>query len=298
MLGAVRSNSPVTMAALALKAGVTGGIAAICGLAWHNRSLSTQTRSADSRPRHVTIHMDINKTMIINDAVQGLSMKDSISTILADQACHGKVVDVGSAEGSQAPSAWAIHDKVWMPRMISTERVSAASSTDKLVSYGQFVWESLPYADGVDPDIKRKRLALRQQFTNVEHPGHEWHGVVDALQRKLEGQVVLPAFWRLIEYLHQRQREDPARTFSILFRTFGTDLPEIVQLFDDWCGSKGYDAVDWADAATKGVMVHHQGDVYLVVGCVDLDPRFDRVSKGCVVVCECVCFFAIDVCTE
>lgn len=264
--------------AVGLKSGLTTAMVAVCGFAYFQRRRVTN---------RVVIHMDLNKTMIMSDAVQGLNFKKSINTILADQACYGKVVDVQDLDSTnplhQKYKSTAINDKVWIPELIASDR-SWDSPDDGLVSYGRFVMESLPYPPnhGVDPIIKKQRNSLRQQFTENGHAGYQWRGQVDRIFDKLSDSLVMPAFWTLIDYLHQRYQTNKRRTFMVLFRTFGSDLPEVVETFNTYCQQKGYEElmIDWSDPSSHGVMVHHKGELCLITGSVEIEPRFERVTEG------------------
>merc|ERR1712154_264945 len=81
---------------------------------------------------------------------------------------------------------------------------SRSESNDQLITYGQFVRESLPYSgNAVDPITKAKRLSLRQHFTDVGHPGFEYANIADELFGKLKNDLIVPAFWKLIDFVGQ-----------------------------------------------------------------------------------------------
>lgn len=277
-----------------LKTRMTACIATVTSTAcvfglYRRNNMSSFVRQNNGQS-HVTIHMDLNKTMIMSDAVQGLSFRQSINTILGDKGCYGNVMDFDPHNIThQAYKQHAISDKIWIPKLIETdknkinEHNSTANADDKLISYGKFIRTFMPYTkNAVDVKIKSERLMLRRQFTDIGHPGHQFINIVDTLYDKLNDQMVMPAFWKCIDYLYARYRTDNNQSFSILFRTFGTDLHEVVELFNKYCQSKGYNElfIDWNDKTTHGVMIHDKGELYLVIGTVEIEDKYIRIQEG------------------
>lgn len=276
------------MNAVGLKATITGGLAAICGIAWYNRNKNVSSNFGD-RKSHLMIHMDLNKTMIMSDAVQGLSLKKSINTILADRGCFGVIRNSNSIDIDQKYKSYAIDDKVWIPKLITTnenkilEQNKTLEAKDQLFTYGEFIRNSMSYQNhAVDIKIKKERLKLRGQFTEKGNPGQDYAYIVDKLYNKLNKHLVMPAFWKLIDYLYDEYNKDNNKEFSILFRTFGTDLPEVVDIYNQYCKSKGYDKliIDWNDKKTHGVMIHEKGELYLIIGCVQVEKKYERLTPG------------------
>ena len=119
------------MNAIGLKSGLTTAMVAACGFAWFQRRRVTN---------RVVIHMDLNKTMIMSDAIQGLGFKKSLNTILADQACFGAVEEFDASNPlHQNHQQHAINEKVWIPKLLARDR--GWNSPDGLVSFGRFVMD-------------------------------------------------------------------------------------------------------------------------------------------------------------
>eukprot|EP01084_Bolivina_argentea_P246557 412609_1 len=258
---------------LQLKAIVTAGFTSVAGLTWYNKSRLIPTKS------HVIIHMDVNKTMIMSDAIQDLGFKKALNQILADTSCWGTVTD----DNIQLPSSNAINGKIWTPIMIETDtnKVNQHASAP-LFTYYDFIRDQMPYIKkGVDPDTKHKRRILRQQFTNAGQPGEQWADIVETLFNKLHDKHIMPAFYNFVDFLYARERNNKHESFSIIFRTFGMDLPNIVEEFNKYCMEKGYNklCVDLNDPLSHGVMVFNQNELYLVVGTFEMDPRYNRITK-------------------
>eukprot|EP01083_Nonionella_stella_P011662 33124_1 len=256
------------------KGALATGTTSIAALAWYTRILP----SVPKRQQHVMIHMDLNKTMIMTDTVQGLGFRKSLNTILADTSCWGNVTQCTESNTSNA-----INGKVWMPVMVETNKnivkQHSSNANAPLMTYGDFLRQQLPYkTHSVNPQIKHKRRHLREEFTCEGHPGEGFADIVAMLVDKLDGEFIIPAFKKMVEWLYD---EKQSMSFSILFRTFGSDLPHVINDFNAFCLSKGYTeiCVDLKDPYNIGVMIYDGQIPHLIVGTFEMDPRYDTIAE-------------------
>ena len=240
------------------------------------------------------IHMDLNKTMIMSDAVQGSSFKQSINAILADTACWGNVIDLDKPESSISSSDKnykitqfnCFDNKLWVPVMLETnDKIAGQHELSPLIKYGAFTRKHLPYKYGsVDSDTKNLRKQLKQEFTLTGHPGEQYAPIVDKLYNKMKNKLITPAFLNMLDYLtgnyKYKYSTNKQQTFSIVFRTFGTDLPHVVEEFNHYCNMKGYNDLCVTSNENFGIIVHSQKEPHLVVGTFNAEPRWERVPKG------------------
>ncbi|XP_066554296.1 uncharacterized protein LOC136737541 [Amia ocellicauda] len=154
------------------------------------------------RRRKLVIHMDLNNTILVSDAVtrQGTvaALDYFISTVT-----WGKLNKQGKWECiSEAPSL--------LP-----------PCKDAVSYYSQFgrVSGFTATAEG-----KRFRAVLEEHLALLQWPGEEQDRVLAV--RGEDGRLyhwILPSFFQLLQDLVAQGRE-----FTVLFRTFGTDLPRVL----------------------------------------------------------------------
>lgn len=203
----------------------------------------------------VVVHLDLNKTLLIADPAGGLSLEDSLASILASSA-FGRV---SRRDGS--PPTWALVDPM----------LAIAPAEPDLVNYNDFIkqirfpFRDVPRSAGdedraaamafnkVQKDAGRRALS---SFTAPDQPGAVFAPVLEALLAKIqvpagaaeacaasrlaglrEGTCfLLPCYFRLLNYL-RRERPDGSRFLAIL-RTFGTDSGDVIAEHNLWCEGK------------------------------------------------------------
>lgn len=203
----------------------------------------------------VVVHLDLNKTVLIADPAGGLSLEDSIASILASSA-FGRVTHFDGA-----PPTWTLVDPM----------LATAPAEPDLMNYNDFIKEvrfpfrevprsatdeeraaAMAYNKG-QKDAGRRALSA---FTARGEPGAVFAPVLDALMAKLrvpsdsvarcaatglagfrDGTCfLLPCYFRLLNYLRQ-ERPDGSR-FVVILRTFGTDSADVIAEHNAWCEGK------------------------------------------------------------
>jgi len=179
--------------------------------------------------RHLVLNFDVNKTIVMSDAATGKSLRDIANHVLAS-SCWGHV----DASGESA--TWSCTGQ-----MPSTKRLKP-----ELVSYAEFLEQIMPGKDN-----KERRESLWHRFTAQGQPGEAFQPHCEAFLRELtlpddiagteaakaaglsQDAFIIPAFFELMLHLKKTNR-----LFSLVFRTFGTDLPDVAQEFNAFCEGK------------------------------------------------------------
>eukprot|EP00698_Gefionella_okellyi_P010868 TRINITY_DN2852_c0_g1_i3.p1 TRINITY_DN2852_c0_g1~~TRINITY_DN2852_c0_g1_i3.p1 ORF type:complete len:307 (+),score=72.21 TRINITY_DN2852_c0_g1_i3:499-1419(+) len=85
--------------------------------------------------------------------------------------------------------------------------------------------------------VKDARMTVTTNFTEPGQPGERWRPVFDKLlsQLRIEGtedqyRFVVPSFFHLLRHLRQTGRD-----FSIVFRSFGSDLEQVSDEYNQFC---------------------------------------------------------------
>eukprot|EP00040_Diaphanoeca_grandis_P033491 m.205370 g.205370 ORF g.205370 m.205370 type:complete len:394 (+) comp32913_c0_seq1:221-1402(+) len=180
----------------------------------------------------LVLHFDVNKTLIIEDAAGGMSIIDMLNSILCEH-CWGNCIPESVSD--QNPIGW-------------TAKYSAPTE----VKPDQDI-KTVTFADAVEHLPRSERKRFKKQFTNPGQPGEQYFAYLkqldDALQlpehlvqRARDASIeklshgrffILPSFFTLILDLEQKKRD-----FAIVFRTFGTDIPEITEEWNLFCEGK------------------------------------------------------------
>lgn len=188
---------------------------------------------------HVLLYLDVNKTLIMHDPVQGKALEHILNDLLTERAL-GRVVEDESGEKQWR---WDGHSALQ-----KREQVEPGS-----VSYGAFLRQKFPLSS--DPQTakhnKHMRKVLRKDFTARDHAGEGLveehkellkHLLLPAAEEEKRRQAgldespycfIVPAFFRLLQYLQRKQVQ-----FNIIFRTFGDDLHRVAQEFNCFCEGK------------------------------------------------------------
>lgn len=180
--------------------------------------------------RHLVLHFDVNKTIVMVDTIKGQPVPTVLNGILSETT-WGR--EVAGCENGPIQAGWSlVHSEP------SVLRTPPANGSDKpLISYLEYLEQRLP-----GPKQKKEREQLYTVFTEPGQPGEKMRPHFDLMRRKLhEGngqmantqKMVISAFYELIAQLVLR-----GRSFSILFRTFGNDLPEVAKEFNEFCAGQ------------------------------------------------------------
>lgn len=174
--------------------------------------------------RHLLLYVDVNKTMIMMDPIQGKDIDHVVNDILAEHS-YG-IVDSTTNE--------------WTAQENGT------------ISFSNYLRTNYPTNGGDKKKNKKIRKELRKTFTDPSNPGAhlkpDYHHLLDCLTLPSEiahtapaydvgletkYHFILPSFFNLILHLEREKR-----SFSIILRTFGQDIHQIAKEFNGFCQGK------------------------------------------------------------
>eukprot|EP01083_Nonionella_stella_P093729 262766_1 len=214
-----------------------------CATSINNRASKLLSQSEN----HLILHMDINKTIVMADTVQGKKLNGVINDTISE-CSWGKVYNIPDCPADyDYNKSFIINNTIWKP--YEPYQLTPIQPNDDVISFMAWVKQQLPYPKGItDQVIKNKRrtytLRFIELFDNkinaISKPYIEQYNQV---LHKMEtggdnGQpiFIVPAFWNCIHHLVNAKR-----SFSIVFRSFGTDNHEVMQAFNAFCTEYGYD---------------------------------------------------------
>lgn len=190
------------------------------------------------KQRPVILHMDINKTIIHVDVAGGKTMEDVLN------ANVGKMV-FGHVTSSDAGAA------MFTAVSCSQDAVSvcpAIPPNARFMCFDDFVDVALPTMAGFDslPPAERreqwkqlsgKRRAMKASFTHPGNPGEAYAQFVEQ-QRKALTRPNGTSMWNIVPSFFNVMNELSAAEwpFVLVFRTFGSDLPEILEEWKEFIG--------------------------------------------------------------
>eukprot|EP00755_Sulcionema_specki_P030654 Sspe_Gene.18629::Locus_6718_Transcript_1_1_Confidence_1.000_Length_1158::g.18629::m.18629 len=171
----------------------------------------------------LVLHMDVNKTLVMADPAAGVSHDGMINSILSE-SCWGTVPPDVLKEAEAVPPEdrmrFASH---WTYKEGPCENQPAP--------------DTVTFADYVERVLKlpwKEYKALKTAFTDKGAPGEQVAGFYQRLQGALEGEMkIFPSFYNMVKIL-----ADEGRSFRIVFRTFGIDLPHIIKEWNAFCQGK------------------------------------------------------------
>jgi len=171
---------------------------------------------------HLELHFDVNKTVLVDDKVQGIDPETACNQIL-----------YWSSWGTVDGDVWR-----WDGRAPTVDRYGPGTTL---------------FGDFVDARPELDKRALKNGFTSPGYPGERLRvhyemmlralalspadkaaleGVAWAEEVGLHRGVVrlLPSFFALLQWL-----SDERQDFALVFRTFGADLPEVAAELNAFC---------------------------------------------------------------
>jgi hypothetical protein len=164
-------------------------------------------KAMDYETPHITLHTDINKTIVVEDIAKGLNVEGCLNSLLSD-----------------APE----YAYTWSP-------------DGPALTFRQWVNQRVCTGSDVNTGTKLMREKLYRSF--MEQARHHNHPQLEAIEadyaalnQSIEGQHprrVLTSFSNLIKHL-----EDRKHSFSVVLRTFGHDL----QWVSEELGQDGLDS--------------------------------------------------------
>lgn len=214
-----------------------------------------------SEAPHLFLHLDVNKTVLVDDEVQGLDVETSCAQIMGDVSW-----------GHVRQGRW-----VW-----DGQEPRARCDDPDATPYSLFVRaSSLP---------RQEKRALRRRFLRDGHPGERLRPHYDQLLAALRlddaqraaleatdwaaragldrGHVrLLPSFFHLLRHL------DKARPrATLIFRTYGTDLPALAEELNAFCEGR--------HPCWPGIKMDGRGGTRDWRLRLDLPERFGALHRG------------------
>eukprot|EP00933_Yihiella_yeosuensis_P019539 TRINITY_DN15818_c0_g1_i1.p1 TRINITY_DN15818_c0_g1~~TRINITY_DN15818_c0_g1_i1.p1 ORF type:complete len:1927 (-),score=360.69 TRINITY_DN15818_c0_g1_i1:513-6293(-) len=279
----------------------------------HQVTLEKTLTGMDGKPLpHLVIHCDVNNTIIIRDPVSNQNQRDLLSSQLAGCAWGVRIQRVTDED------SWVLVDPA--PKVMPP--------WPGLVSYAEFVSDSVEmpkkddsvenYAEAAEA-VKQERKRLLRIFCDAGEPGEAFGDMLDyfcsiargdlpdvSAEDRSEEQsqsgefLLLPSFYHMLYELTVQ-----ARSFTLVFRTFGVDIDERLEdEFNSFCEGKhplfpearldGSDGgadhrIDMTDAASVGAFFRDMTDdtISLIWGTHEQPPpghdlsfyRHDEIAK-------------------
>ena len=163
----------------------------------------------------------------------------SAQDILAE-CSWGTVCDATQCRDFTFNPSFVINGRIWRPSPPFT--VTPTRPTPQSMSFMQWVKSELPYPSkgGTDQRIKAQRRTFTLHFMELfrDAASNPYLDTHDAMTYKLQNAgLLVPSFLNLVHDLVAEKR-----SFSIIFRTFGTDIAAVRDAWNAFCGEFGYDA--------------------------------------------------------
>jgi len=253
---------------------------------------------------HLVLHFDVNQTILMADSLTAGDASILLNCVLAN-AAWGRIVEdpeKKSADGSHTPG----EVPPWQHWELVSEVPEIEAPGPDLKTYCQFLSQWIPAG-------KCRRKLLRA-FTSPGSPGEPLAGQITNLLRDLRlpphvaqatdaalleelglrsgSRLLLQSFLELLRAL-----KASGRSFSLCFRTFGSDLAKLAGEFNALCENRhplfvdGEDVVlDGSDGApdmrlkldagsrTCGTWVRRGNDISLVFGTIE-QPPLEKASS-------------------
>jgi hypothetical protein len=191
----------------------------------------------------LVLHMDINETILLGDVAGGDSRQDSLNKMLAKSAwvqIPTKSETNWDDTQRQTPTHW------WDGQELGSE-----TSTPPL--YTGWAWPK-----NCCPYYRTSYKSLSRNF--VEHHGKVYKGLMERCTETLAAAAahdhnspILPALYYTLHHLVTHQ-EQP---FTVVFRTFGDDLPNIAEAVNAFFQGKNPDYPQVGDYANFHIARDH-----------------------------------------
>lgn len=170
---------------------------------------------------HLVLHFDVNQTMVLNDSVKKQSVADVVNNLLAEEAWG----ITSRGETDEASSVWKV-----MGELVECLLLDRPENT---LTYAEWLNKQHPGKD--NKKLREQRAGV---FTEKGQPGESLREIFDLLCQlampeedpQTRALCVLPAFYHFLVDLWSLNR-----VFSVVFRSFGEDLPNVVKDFNSFC---------------------------------------------------------------
>lgn len=191
--------------------------------------------------RHLILHFDVNKTILMSDLASGKSTSDTLNAILSECTWGYIRKDAPIDINERKPSDWILYSKV-----PSTLKPIHEDKTINLITFGSY----LEQYSTINRDVRK---SLKANYTLKGNIGEIFRPYLDTIILNMtpNNDIInknkeknyeflsettyhlLPSFFHLMIKLDELNAH-----FSIVFRTFGIDIPEIAKEYNIFCEGK------------------------------------------------------------
>jgi hypothetical protein len=254
----------------------------------------------------LVLHLDVNKTLIMADPASQKAMPDVLNDIISE-IFYGKIDEESND---------------WVPvtdKPMPSEPPPNGADGQPLINYYDYLNKVIP-----GDDHRNERTRRKAKFTEPGQPGYIYRHYYEKLEACLrfpqtttpstatdidtntdtetashthknssseKFHYLVPSFLNLLKHLH-----DTRRQFTLVFRTYGQDLPELVTHFDEFCEGKhplypdvaldGRDGgIDyrisnrWDKIGTFYRCGKTSDDTFLIMGTLELIPNTPHIEN-------------------
>ena len=189
------------------------------------RSTEEETPTEKSIPTHLFLHFDINETILLGDDAGGDSRNESIEKMLAKSA----FCQIPASSGNSWEDTHELEPTHWW----DGQEIGKETSMPPLYTGWKWPKNCCPYY----------RTAYKKHakyFTEEGHHGQIYAPLLQACEASLpktynmhSGHTILPAFYDTLCHLiadYQNSKESQRPPFTVIFRTFGSDVSDIASV--------------------------------------------------------------------
>jgi len=188
---------------------------------------------------HLVLNMDINKTVLMADAISGKTQSTVVNMEIAcvawgvDQDDKWVLATQELSARRPTQGALSILEGDHFRHFNSSAPTQGDAVSEKCITYADWVERKHPGGEN-----KKLRQKIIGAFSDDGQPGEvfsaEMQRYVSALKRP-DGafHILLPSFFELLVTLKRCKR-----SFTVVFRTFGEDLPAVIGDLNDFCEGK------------------------------------------------------------
>jgi hypothetical protein len=175
--------------------------------------------------RRLILHFDVNRTLIQIDPAGGKTLDDVLNTNVAGRVAGD--VDHGQKAWAVCPASDPAASPLPSPK---TGQMFYDVFVDGVVHPRPAEMDTLAKheADALWGQVSERRRELKHRFTSPGNPGEKFRVHFDQLKGAMvdgDGKEyhIVPSFFNLMNALSEADWP-----FSVVFRTFGTDLPSVL----------------------------------------------------------------------
>ena len=182
-------------------------------------------------PTRLILHFDINETILLGDEAGGDTRHESVNKMLAKSA----FVQLPPTSSS---TSWEDTTQITPTHWWDGQEIGKETSTPPLYTG----WE---WPEGCCPYYRTSYKKISKSF--VEHHGRKvYQGLLDECEAKLAESKsskdhILPALYQTLDQMMTNKTKQP---FTVVFRTFGSDLPDIAEALTEFATGRHPDFPD------------------------------------------------------